>query len=403
MRQDAVQALFVVPLPAPATASTAQSSSKLSEGATSYFGAVIIGFPREIDMIERDLRAALLLTRDIATDHQPPLGDLISRIAPIFSSSAKHPQWGTAGGLLRLPQTSGGGTNNALTDGTAGSSHEESQPVEDPEEDEEDYTAQDEFGSIILSPVQYEILDAVTPWTLEFPERVLEVQYRRWRGERMVTVDTMAFVVLLAYHTTRKQSSYDDYLSSNERFIGRSFLEWVPCVMVAVPLLLAVLPRAQEWYARRRDFLMGGLYVILICHHLVLTPSIATRMRALEYPLDAVPPALTAMETALELLSSLDGLWMSVLSIILHVRHPWQLFMMTAAVGISLVVAPPLCPTGAIPWACWAAIAARITMLQLIAPAFILYMLEYGARKAFCATPFASAWVWRAELQRFPS
>lgn len=403
VRQDGVQALFVVPLPTAAKTSVAQSSRNPPEGAASYFGVLVIGSPTETDIVEGDLRAALLLTRDIATDHRSPLEKLIASIAPIFSNTSTHPQWGDAGGLVRTAQTSGG-TSGDLTDGTTGSRPEESQTLDDVDGDE-DYAAQDEFGSIILSPVQYEILDAASPWTLEFLERVLEVQYRRWRGERMVTVDIMAFVVLLAYHATRDQSSHDDDLSCNGRliFLGRSVLEWFPCVMVAIPLVLAAVPRTQECYARRRDFLMGSLYVILVCHHLLVGPCMATRLRAREYPLDVAPPALSAMETAMQLLASLDGVWMSVLSIILHVRHPWQLSMMVTAIGISLALAPPLCPTGAVPWACWAAIATRIAVLQLIIPAIILYILEHGARKAFCATPFASAWVWRAELQRFPS
>ena len=396
--QDGVEVVFAVPLPAAPRGSTAQCSRRPDDASSTFFGSLMIGFPSENDVVEDDLRSALLLTRDIAADHRPPLENLITSIAPMFSNSSHHPEWGNAGGLLRTPPTSSGATLG-ITNGTAPRYGRESDILGSFDDEDED-TAQDEHGSIVLSPIQYEILDKAVPCTLEFDERVLEVQYRRWRGERMLKVDVMAFTVLLAYHATRQRPLIR---ADSSPTMMRIVYNIVPCLLIMGPLCLATFRKTQPWYTHRRDYFVGCLYILLMCHYFLIGPFASIRHTLPDYPLDYAPVPLTATETALQLLTSVDGLWMSVLSIILHVRHPWQVLMMGGAVAISLLIAPPICPAMAVTWACWAALAARILVVQLLAPVLVLYFLEYGARKAFCATPFASAWIWRAELRRFPT
>ena len=102
----------------------------------------------------------------------------------------------------------------------------------------------------------------------------------------------------------------------------------------------------------------------------------------------------------IELMSSVDSLWIAVLSVILNVRYPWQTIMLVIAATASFLVAVPVCPGDEEALPCWATAVAQVVVGQMFLPGIVMYWLEYGVRRAFCATPAASYFAYRLNLTR---
>ncbi|KAG7668049.1 hypothetical protein NADE_005085 [Nannochloris sp. 'desiccata'] len=474
LNQEACKAFFCVPLPTNYQPSVGvQVSNGTVSSESVCLGAIIIGFQAENEVAEQDLRAALLIARYIAVNHHASLESLIAGIAPILSTRNdrnNHPGWGNAGGLLRTSQrernaarvAAGGGAGGSRMNGNQASAStyiDNSNQSLDSADDtsDEDLSITETFsGSLVLNPIQHALLQSTRRLSLVFPQASLERQYQEWRSVRMARVDGAALATLLAYHFTRALANRNSTSSTDSTSIGGegdgdggvggtvilsrlfpfiaeiSRWEYLPCIIIIVPLLLALCPLTHRWYSQRRDVLVAFLYILLAWHHITagagidgpasavsassrcsgdyedsvsssLFDIVAKQSQHLQHRGYIAPQALLSSTAILiEMMSSMDSIWISVLSIILNVRHPWQTLMLFIAATASLLVAPDVCPEGAAAaaWACWMAVAAKVVVAQLLMPGIAMYWLEYAARRAFCSTPAASYFAWRLERAR---
>ncbi len=479
-------------------AADGQPSSSTATNESTCLGAIIVGFHAEKEVAEQDLRAALLIARHIAVNHCTSLESLVAGIAPIISprnDPNQHPGWGNAGGLVRSLRRDRNGSNirRRATRGrngaggsgsaSAGAGASASTYVDDSSQgiDSEDDSSDEDgerasltdisSGSLILSPVQHALLQSTRCLSLAFPHAPLEKQYQEWRGARMARVDGAALATLLAYHCTRtlaaSSSTRDTYIVSSGSgsgangnvflstllpyFTAISRWEYLPCTILIIPFVLAVLPLTHRWYSQRRDIFVTVLYIILAWHHMMAgaagtaagaftssspasfwggnTPdntssSVGIFARLLQrqqgqqqqpqrqpigHGCSATQALISSTAILIEMLSNMDSIWISVLSVILNVRHPYQTLMLFVAATTSLLAGPDVCPRGVgggvdadatAMAACWLAVAARVIFAQMLLPGIAMYWLEYGARKAFCATPAASYFAWRLEGAR---
>ena len=480
LNQEACKALFCVPLPTNYQPSLdGQPSSSTASAESVCLGAIIIGFQAENEVAEQDLRAALLTARHIAVTHHTSLKCLIAEIAPVLSTGNDpnyHPGWGNAGGLLPTPPRVR--TRNAARAGAGGSRREHDNSgnpastyidnpsqsldsAEDDTSDEDAYMTESSSGSLILNPIQHALLQTTRRWSLVFPHAPLEKQYQEWRGARMAHVDGAALATLLIYHFTRTlrnihgtQNAYTTSIA-DDRESGDVILsivypfitatcrwEYLPCIIIIFPLLLALFPRTKRWYSRRRDLVVGVLYILLAWHHIIAragtggsafdasAPSSIWSSKHLKdvdtfsifdiltkrhqhqrqplqqqqqqhylhhYGYSATHALLNSTASLIGIMSSIDSIWISVLSIIVNVRHPWQTLMLLIAAMGNLLVTPELCPGGEGAMMCWLALAAKVMVAQLLFPGIAMYWLEFAARRTFCATPAASYFAWRLE------
>ena len=191
--------------------------------------------------------------------------------------------------------------------------------------------------------------------------------------------------------------------------------EWVPCVALALPLVLAKLPFTRKAYYQWRDVLIACVYIILAWHHTVGVRRGAAQAEQQAETISQKPQLLLSLldsggikhfiqsctSAIVQLVSSTNGAWIALLSIILHIQHPWQVvLLMTVALG-TVLGSPLSCPAaGAALLLCWGAFIAQTLVVQIVWPVVVLYLLEYGARRAFCATPVATTYAWDLELSR---
>lgn len=377
---------------------------------------------------------------------------LIAGIVPVLSTESdpnNHFRWGNAGGLLRTPRRGRNaargrariGARQRTGDGNQASAYtsnvNQSLDSADDTSDEELPRTENYSGPVVLNPIQHALLKTTRRFSLAFPHASLERQYQEWRGARMALVDGVALATLLAYHITRALAKKNSTRSAGNVIVLTmspfvteiSRWEYLPCIIIIIPLLLALLPLTHKWYSQRRDVIVVFLYIFLAWHHIMAgagtcgSASVAAAasrwsgdnkdseassmfsivVRRLQQHLrnyECSATLLSSTAILIEMMSSLESIWISVLSIIVNVRHPWQTLMLFIAVAVSLLVAVDVCPGGAVATACWMAVTAKVVVAQLLLPAIAIYWLEYAARRTFCSTPAASYFAWRLEGTR---
>ena len=263
----------------------------------------------------------------------------------------------------------------------------------------------DDLPIPLLSPAQYELLDSAHSFTLEFQDPGLERAYKKWRRVRMAKIDVAAMLTLLLFHATQRATT-----------LGRSdciVMAWLPCIALGVPLGIAMYPGSKKFYAKFREVLVALVYCALAFHqHRYLYLNSSSTSTTTE-------TTRSLHEVGNNLLLSMEGVWVSALSIILHVHYPWQTLMLMINWGVSVwttVNSVAVFPyTSHISTATTATTTTTIVrhvrhvqtssihvgievlstlLLQVCIPGIVLYVLEYGARKVFCASPMASYWAW---------
>lgn len=224
----------------------------------------------------------------------------------------------------------------------------------------------------ILDPVQHALFRRVHPFTLAFPHPFIEAAYQRWRSERMARVDGAALATLLAYHVACVLAP----LSSGV-FSSGELLEIFPAVVLSVPLVIGTIRPAHAWYCRHRNIILSFVFAALAWFH-ILSRSPGSWE---ECSLHMVQLGIAGVQIA----------WIAILSVVIQVRYPVQVCLLVTALATRLAV---VYFEKGVPLTCWLVIAARTVVVELFLPVFVLFRLEQGSRKTFCATPFATSWAW---------